>query len=229
MDLRREIPLSSPIPLQTIAMEVQVKFFATLRDVVGAKEMGIEIPEGTTVAMLLDHLASKFPAIDAHRPTLLTAVNLEFEGSSHRLRQGDEVALMPPVSGGGGMVVIQEGPLEVAPVIDSVRDPARGATAVFVGSVRADPGVHGLEYEAYDAMALAKMEEIRRRALEKFEIAEMAIHHRKGRLRVGEDSVVIAAAGAHRQETFEACRWAMEELKVKVPIWKTKAWDPKGS
>ncbi len=210
-------------------MEVQVKFFATLRDTVGSKEMRIEVPEGATVAILLDHLASKFPGLDAHRSTLLTAVNLEFESPDHRLQRGDEVALMPPVSGGGGMVVIQEEPLEVAPIIDSVRDPARGATVVFVGSVRADPGVRGLEYEAYDAMAMAKMEEIRRRALEKFDIAELAIHHRKGRLRVGEDSVVLAAAGTHRQETFEACRWAMEELKVKVPIWKTRAWDPAGS
>lgn len=210
-------------------MEVEVRFFATLRDTVGAKEMRVEVPEGATVGTLLDRLASKFPGFDAHRRTLLTAVNLEFEGPEHGLRAGDEVALMPPVSGGGDMVVITEEPLEVGPIMDSVRDPTRGGMAAFVGSVRSDPGVHGLVYEAYDEMALVKMEDIRRRALEKFGIAEMAIHHRKGRLRVGEDSVVVVAAGAHRQEAFEACRWAMEELKVKVPIWKTRTWDPLGS
>lgn len=210
-------------------MEVQVRFFATLRDTVGAKDMRIDVPEGATLGSLLDGLASKFPGLEAHRPTLLTAVNLEFEGPEHALQEGDEVALMPPVSGGGSMVVIQEEPLEVGPIIDSVRDPSRGAIAIFMGSVRADPGIRGLEYEAYDEMALAKMEDIRRRALEKFGIAEMAIHHRKGRLRVGEDSVVVVAAGAHRREAFDACRWAMEELKVKVPIWKTRAWERAGS
>jgi molybdopterin synthase catalytic subunit len=207
-------------------MEVQVRFFATLREVAGAAEMKVSLGEGATVATLLDRLRAKFPTLERHLPTLLVAVNREFQGPDHPLGEGDEVALMPPVSGGMDRTAVREGPLAVGPLIDALRRPDCGAIAVFIGSVRADPGVHGLEYEAYDEMALEKMGTIRRRAMEKFAIMDMAIHHRRGRLRVGEDSVIIVATGGHRSEAFEACRWAMEELKVTVPIWKVRALGP---
>ncbi len=207
-------------------MRVHVRFFATLRDVTGRPEIALEVPGGTTVGALVDHLESKFPGLGAHTKSLLVAVDLEFRSEEWELKGGEEVALMPPVSGGSGGVRIQATPLDPTAALDSIRREDCGALALFVGSVRADPGVAGLEYEAYDEMALAKLQEIRKEALGKFAIRDMALHHRTGEMRVGEDAVVIAVAAGHRGEAFEACRWAMEQVKLVVPIWKVRRITP---
>lgn len=204
------------------AMEVHVRFFATLRDIVGRPDVTMAVEEGTTLGELVGLLEDRYPGLRPHRDTLLMAVDREFEGAERELRGGEEVALMPPVSGGIGEVRIQEQPLDATAALDSVRREDCGAVALFVGIVRADPGVRGLEYEAYDEMAQAKLEEIRSLALKKFDVEDMALHHRKGRLRVGEDAVVIAVAAGHRGEAFEACRWAIEQVKRVVPIWKVR-------
>lgn len=184
--------------------------------------MRLELPEGTTVGGLVDTLVRRYPGLKAHRSSLLVAVDREFRDEGTGLRGGEEVALMPPVSGGLDRVRIQEEPLDPGAVLDSIRRGDCGALALFVGSVRADPGVGVLEYEAYDEMALEKLEQVRLEALDRFGIKELAIHHRKGKLRVGEDSVIVAVAAGHREEAFGACRWAMEQVKLIVPIWKVR-------
>jgi molybdopterin synthase catalytic subunit len=121
------------------------------------------------------------------------------------------------------VIRIQRGPIDVGPVIDSVRRDDAGAISVFLGTVRADPGVDALDYEVYKPMAVRILTELVDRATAKFGVLGMSIVHRVGRVPVGGDSVVIACAAVHRGEAFAACAWAMEEVKRIVPIWKRES------
>ena len=121
------------------------------------------------------------------------------------------------------MIDLRRGQIDVEAVLDGVRRDDAGAIVVFLGTVRADPGVGALEYEVYRPMALRMLEDLAARAKSKFGAFDMAIVHRVGRVPVGADSVVIACAAAHRKEAFAACTWAMDEVKRIVPIWKTEA------
>lgn len=203
-------------------MDVTVKFFATYREIVGMRESTVSLGKGATVGALLDQLFRSHPGLAPHRTTMLMAVNQEFVEIGEPLRAGDEVALLPPVSGGGDYCRVQKEPLDAAQAVDLVRDPRAGAVVTFLGTVRADPGVTALDYEAYEGMAVKKLEALRTAAKEKFGITEMALFHRTGRLPLGETSVVIACSAPHRRKAFEACAWAIEELKQIVPIWKTE-------
>lgn len=204
-------------------MDVTVKFFATYREIVGAREAVVSLGKGATVGALLEKLLREYPGLAPHQETMLTAVNHQFAEADAPLRAGDEVALLPPVSGGAGARVrLQGDPLDPTEAVDLVRDVRAGAVVTFLGTVRADPGVKALDYEAYEEMALKKMESLRAAAREKFQITEMAVFHRTGRLPLGETSVVIACSAPHRKEAFAACAWAIEELKKIVPIWKAE-------
>ena len=205
------------------AMDVTVKFFATYRELTGLTEARVALRTGATLEDLLNRLVAKYPGLGGHRKTMLLAVNQEFADSDARLSPGDEVALLPPVSGGVGPYCrLQTGPIEPEDVINLVRDARAGAIVLFVGTVRADPGVAALDYEAYEGMAVKKMEALRTAAKAKFGVTGMAIVHRTGRLPLGETSVAVACSAPHRQGAFQACAWAMEELKAIVPIWKTE-------
>ena len=203
-------------------MDILVKFFATYREITGLREARVEVPRSATVAALLDRLLAAYPGLAAHRPTMLVAVNQDFAEPGAALHPGDEVAILPPVSGGAGHCRVQRDPIEPADVLALVRDPAVGAVVLFLGTVRADPGVEALDYEAYEGMAVKKMEALRSAAKERFEVTEVAIAHRTGRLPVGETSVAVACSAPHRQEAFRACEWAMDELKKIVPVWKAE-------
>lgn len=121
------------------------------------------------------------------------------------------------------MIGVQRARIDVEAVIDSVRRDDVGAIAVFLGTVRADPGVDALDYEVYKPMAMGKLTELAERAKEKFGVLELSIVHRLGRVPVGGDSVVVACSAGHRGEAFAACAWAMDEVKRVVPIWKAEA------
>ncbi len=130
---------------------------------------------------------------------------------------------MPPVSGGaGGVIKIQRTAIDVQAVVDSVRRYDAGAVVLFLGTVRSDPGVAALDYEVYRPMALKKMNEIAERARKKFEILDVSIVHRLGRIKLGGDSVAVAISAPHRREAFAAAAWAMDEMKKVVPIWKAE-------
>ena len=205
------------------AMQVTVRFFATVRDVVGAGERKVRLPDGATLRALLDSIFSEHPALRGSEPTLLLAVNHEFADPATVLREGDEVAIMPPVSGGAGAVIgVQKGVIDVEAVVDSVRRDDAGAVVLFLGTVRADPGVRALDYEVYRPMALKKMAGIAEAAKARFGVLEVSIVHRLGRVRLGGDSVAIAVAAPHRREAFAACEWAMDQVKKAVPIWKAE-------
>lgn len=202
-------------------MEVRILFFAAYRELVGAREAVVVLPEGARAADLVEKVLEAHPRLRPHRDSMILAVNEEFAGPEAALKPGDEVAFLPPLSG-GGRCWVQAGPIDVAAVADSVRDVRAGAVVLFLGTVRADPGVRALEYEAYEGMAVKGMETLASAAKDRFGVTEMAVVHRTGRLPLGEASVAIACSAPHRQEAFRACEWAMEELKRIVPIWKTE-------
>jgi len=205
-------------------MQVTVRLFATYREIVGAKELEVRLSDGATLRALLDSLYTDHPRLKGYEETMLLAVNHEFAERTARLREGDEVALMPPVSGGaGGFVEIQRTAIDTETVVASVRRDDAGAVVLFLGTVRSDPGVKALDYEVYRPMAQKKMAEIAAGARKRFAVLEMTIVHRLGRVPVGRPSVAIACSTAHRREAFEAASWAMDEMKKVVPIWKTES------
>ena len=213
-------------------MQVKVLFFGQLKDVVGAAEDRVELPEGASVDDLLAHYRKRFPRWEQFRPSLAVAVNQEYADGAARLQGGDEVALLPPVSGGAGdpsatlgasRVELTRAPIVPQDILAGVKAPADGAVVVFDGIVRNHSGGRQtlyLDYEAYEPMALRQMEEIAAELHARWAVDRVALVHRLGRLQIGETSVLIAVSAAHRADAFDACRHAIERLKRVVPIWK---------
>jgi molybdopterin synthase catalytic subunit len=204
-------------------VRVTVKLFGSAREESGAKELSLELAEGARVAELRARLARELPAVGRLGLRLRVARNLELVGEDAALAEGDELALLPPVSGGAGRVTLSERPLDPSEVAGRVAGPDAGGLVLFVGSVRDASRGHAirfLEYEAYPPMALREMERIADAAAERWPGARVAIAHRVGHLQVGELAVVVAAVAPHRAEAFAACRFAVDALKERVPIWK---------
>lgn len=209
-------------------MNVRVKFFASFREIARERERTVDVPEGTTPARLLADLARELPALDRLRSSTVFAVNGDYAQGDHPLKDGDEVAFIPPVSGGENMYEITDKELRLEDVAARVRDPSCGAVTLFIGTVRdVSKGrkVLYLEYEAYKEMAEKKLAEIGDEIRERWGLDRVAISHRVGHLDLGEASVIIAVASPHRGEAFEACRHAIETLKKTVPIWKKEVWE----
>jgi molybdopterin synthase catalytic subunit len=198
---------------------IRVRLFAGLREQAGwsAKDL-----EG------LERVADVWPALglgDEPRG-LLYAVNREYADRDRELVDGDEVALIPPVS--GGAFRLSEEPLVLQAAVDEVAADHAGAIATFVGTTRIDSRgrtVEHLEYEAYPGMAEEVMERIARELQSKYDLCDMAIHHRVGRVAIGETSVVIAVSAPHRQDALAACREAIDTLKDTVPLWKKEVYE----
>ncbi len=205
-------------------MQVKVLFFGQLKDVVGAAEDRVELPEGASVNDLVAHYRQRFPRWEQFRPSLAVAVNQEYAESGARLNGGDEVAFLPPVSGGAAdRIELVRAPIVAEEILAGVKAPADGAVVVFDGIVRNHSGGRQtlyLDYEAYEPMALRRMEEIAAELRARWEVDGVALVHRLGRLQIGETSVLIAVSAAHRDQAFAACRHAIERLKRVVPIWK---------
>jgi MoaE-MoaD fusion protein len=205
-----------------------LKFFATLRERAGTSEIDREFPNGMTVGEIWRALLSEFPALGGHQEGVGFAVNHEYVDENYRPRDNDEVAFIPPVSGGVdapwvGPVSIGRKAVDVPALERAVADPAAGAIVTFTGTTRRDNAgrqVIRLEYEAYEPMALAEMRKLARQAGERWNIVRIAIQHRVGTVEIGETSVAIAVSAPHRAEAFEACRFAIDRLKEVVPIWK---------
>ena len=208
-------------------MRVTVLYFAAARERAGASREELELPDGSTAAQALEAIVLKRPGIGAIAGKLRLAVDQDFAG---KLRDGSELALIPPVSGGAGIHSVGPAKLDAQAAASAVAGPDAGAIVSFVGTVRgANHGkeVVRLEYEAYAEMALRQFGVIAEEALRKFQ-ARVAIHHRTGALLPGETSVVIAAASPHRADAFDACRFAIEALKQDATIWKREVY-PDGS
>jgi molybdopterin converting factor subunit 1 len=204
-------------------VQVVVKLFGSVREAAGAKELSVSLAEGACIRELRELLAREHSIFDRLGDRLAASVNQEVVPSDTRLRDGDEVAFLPPVAGGAGSCWLSEQPLDPGAVVSRVSGPGMGGLVTFAGSVREQARGHQirhLEYEAYPGMAEREMERIASQAAERWPGARVAIAHRVGHLEVGELAVVVAAAAPHRAEAFAACRFAIDTLKERVPIWK---------
>jgi MoaE-MoaD fusion protein len=193
-------------------MQVRVRLFAALRERAGAAEVELELPEGARVR---DALA-RFGAIADGIPMVM-AVNQEYAGPEAELRPGDELALIPPVSGGSLHVKVTGEPLALDPLIERVKDPRAGAVVTFLGVTRDVPH---LEYEAYAEMAERQIRQILERAIDNHGLCAAAAEHRVGTVPLSEASVAIAVSAPHRQGAFAGAREIINELKAHAPIWK---------
>lgn len=203
------------------AMRVRVRLFAGTREAVGAAALDVDVPERATVGDLFETLARAHPRLGAYRDVALLAVDGAFVPRTSPLRPGSEAAIMPPVSGGRGM--LHEGPLLLDELRRELRAEGAGAVAAFLGLVRGNERVTELRFEAYERMAEAELARVRDEAVAKFGLLDCLIRHRLGTLPAGEPIVAVLAAARHRREAFEAAAWVMDELKTRVPIWKNEA------
>jgi molybdopterin synthase catalytic subunit len=202
-------------------VQVTVKLFAGLRERAGTGERELELPAGA-------RLADVWPRLDlGDEPAgLLYAVNQEYAERETDLADGDEVALIPPVS--GGAFLLSDGPLDPAAAIAEVQSDAAGAVTVFIGTTRVHSrgrSVHYLEYEAYGGMAEKVMADLAGELEQRYELCDVAIHHRTGRVDIGGISVVIAVSAPHRQDALAACKDAIDRLKEIVPLWKKEVYE----
>ncbi len=206
-------------------MRLNVLYFAVLRERAGCEQEAIEIADGARAETLLEALVARHPSFAGLTNRLQIAVNRQIVPTAHVLHEGDEVALIPPVSGGGEprRCAITAQALSLDEVVAAVRGDSQGAVVTFTGNVRrqgAVPDVQRLEYEAYVPMATDVLTGMVSELEIEYPGVRIAIHHRIGTLVVGEAAVVIAASAPHRAEAFAACRMAIERLKQRAPIWK---------
>lgn len=213
----------------TDAVKVRVLFFGAARDVVDQNPLEISLAAPATVSTAFQSLVAKFSELERFRRSLLFAVNQEYATPDTMLKENDELAVFPPVSGGShDFFELTTEPIDVGAVARRVVLPECGATVTLDGYAREwTKGKHTLYlvYEAYDSMALTEMQRLGVEAHERFDIAHLGIVHRTGRLEIGETSVVIAASAPHRQAAFQACEWTIKELKRTVPIWKKEVFE----
>ncbi len=207
-------------------MRLVVRLFASAREAMGASTVDVDVPFGATVGTLMTELRRSHPRLAAS-PEMLVSVNMEYAGNDQPLHEYDEIALIPPVSGGAPQFEITSAELTAESVIPLVASPDCGAVTVFLGTARRTSRgreVEYLEYEAYPAMALARLQQIADEIKERWGIDRLAVHHRVGRVDLGEASVAIAVVTEHRAEGFAACQYAIDRLKEIVPIWKKEVW-----
>jgi molybdopterin synthase catalytic subunit len=230
-------------------MRVQVIPFGVLKDWLGSSAAMVELPDGASVAELLERLRAKLPArvpADSLRG-IAVSVNAEYARATHILHEGDEVGLLPPVSGGTSragtsgpagpsdeneaepavFAALTRERIDAEKLVAAAKRGEDGAVVVFDGIVRNHSRgrrtLH-LDYEAYEDMAVRQMRELANQARGRFSVRQVAIVHRLGRLEIGETSILIVVASAHRSAAFEACRWLIDTVKKTVPIWKKETF-----
>ena len=214
-------------------MHIKLRFFASLRERLGRSEGSCEVPEGATVRTVWETLKQEHPTLVEVERSLAFAVAQEYVDGDHPLHDNDELAFIPPVSGGVmsnsrlSCQITQE-PIHLDELTAFVADPGAGAMATFVGTTRdSNDGrrVIRLEYECYPGMAEKEMEKIGQEVLERWPVKKVAMLHRLGRVDIGEASVAIAVSSGHRHAAFEACHYAINQLKETVPIWKKELYE----
>lgn len=208
-------------------MQVKVLLFGQLRDAVGASEEVVRLSEGARAADLVAHYRQRFPSLEEICPRLALAINQEYAGRTTLLHGGDEVALLPPVSGGEEefrvIAQLTRERLDPDALAARLSTPRDGALVTFAGTARRWTGEREtlwLEYEAYQPMALNRFREIAAEVRDRFRAGGVALAHRLGRLEIGETCVVVAVSAPHRAAAFDACRYAIDTLKRTAPIWK---------
>lgn len=210
-------------------IRVEMRYFAFVREQLGKSKEVIELADGSTVGDALDLVLSSSPRLKNAEAALLVMVDQRYQPRDYVLSNGVEVAIIPPVSGGIDLkrFIVTQDVIDPRTVEQLVLDDASGALVTFAGTVRdhaRGKAVTALEYEAYPPAAEKMLEQIGDEIFEKWGMSTVAIVHRYGLLQIGEISVVIAVSSAHRDAAFEACRYAIERIKVIVPIWKREIY-----
>jgi molybdopterin converting factor subunit 1 len=211
----------------TVAVAIHTRLFARLREQAGTDSEIVQVPERSTVADVYAALRRAHPALEANREGVRPAINQEFSDWAAVVGAGDEVAFIPPVSGGanavGVMFEVTTEPLDARRAESAVAHARAGAICTFTGIVRDSSRgrtVTHLEYEAFAEMATAQMRRIADEIADRWPDARVAMAHRTGRLEIGEASVVVSVSAPHRAEAIAACKWGIDRLKESVPIWK---------
>lgn len=222
-------------------MQVRVLFFGVLRDLAGRSSDTLSLPDDASAADVLSHYEQRLSAMRGILNSIAISVNQEYAHPDMKLQSGDEIALLPPVSGGATENRTPDQPaktqprafvtrekIDAAALLQITKRPEDGATVLFEGIVRNHSRGRRtlfLDYEAYEEMALKQMESIIASSVSQFQIRDAIIVHRLGRLEIGETSVLIIVASAHRAAAFDACRWLIDTLKRTVPIWKKEHFE----
>ena len=229
---------SAPCPVSAIliSMRVRVLLFGQLKDIVGRQEESLDLESGARLSAVMSHYSGRYPKFQGLNNSIACSINQEYAQGSAILKEGDEVGLLPPVSGGRSKVeelrsehcaIVRE-PIDLREIRKNLDHPEDGAALIFDGVVRNNTRGRRtlyLDYEAYESMALSEMEKLAQAALERFKVRDVCLVHRLGRLEIGETSVLIGVASAHRAAAFEACRWLIDTLKKTVPIWKKEYFE----
>jgi len=218
-------------------MQVHVHPFGVLKDWLGSSASTVELDHGATVADLLVFISTAHPGRAAALRGIAVSVNAEYAPAAHVLRDGDEVGLLPPVSGGTSrpagvsdetvVTALTRDVIDADKLVAAAKRGEDGAVVVFDGIVRnhtRNRQTLYLDYEAYEEMALKQMDSLSREAVTRFAVRHVTLVHRLGRLTVGETSVLIVVASEHRGQAFDACRWLIDTLKKTVPIWKKETF-----
>jgi molybdopterin synthase catalytic subunit/molybdopterin converting factor small subunit len=229
-------------------MQVQVLFFGMLKELAGLGSDSLTLPDSATLGDVIRHYEGRIPRLKEMAGSIAMSVNREYAGLECKLKAGDEVGLLPPVSGGldaasagGGAppgqpagrrryknaAIVRES-IDTQAVLRGIKQSSDGAAVVFEGVARDNTRGRRtlyLDYEAYEEMALKQLQELAERALAQFQVRDVALVHRLGRLEIGETSVLIVVASAHRAAAFEAGRWLIDTLKRTVPIWKKEYFE----
>lgn len=212
-------------------MQVRVLFFGVLKDLAGRSSDDLTLPDQATAGDVVEHYETRLASLKGKLSSIAVSVNQEYAGLDARLHSGDEVALLPPVSGGSGdapLVRLVRERIVPHDIVPALERPEDGGIVIFDGIVRNHSRGRRtlyLEYESYESMALSQLEELAADARQRFAIRNVAIVHRLGRLEIGESSVLIVVFSAHRAAAFEACRWLIDTLKRTVPIWKKEHFE----
>lgn len=218
-------------------IRVRVRFFAGHRDIVGRSEQELTLEAGASVGAVWEGLVAAYPRLAGYTGRLLYAVNQEFAQPATVLADGDEVAFIPPVSGGASTpvqepspfqpFVVTAAPLDPGPLVAYVQTAADGAVVTFAGVARDNfdgRATAFLAYEAYAEMAVPVLAQIADEARARWEIGRVAVHHRVGKLAIGETAVLVVVAAPHRHGAFEAAEYVMDRIKAIAPIWKREHW-----
>jgi molybdopterin synthase catalytic subunit len=208
-------------------VNVFVRYFAAHRDITGCAEEQFTLDAESTVGALWALLITRYPRLAGYSGRLLYAVNEQFSTLDTPLHDGDEVAFIPPVSGGVEPFVVTEQPLDPAALSALVQSADMGAVVMFAGVVRNNfegRATARLQYEAYVPMAVRVLGDIAAEARTRWDTGAIAVHHRIGTLEIGETAVLVVVAAPHRHAAFEAAEWIMDRIKAVAPIWKKELW-----
>ena len=217
-------------------MRVKVLLFGQLKDIIGRQEESLDLDTGAQLSAVIGYYSDRYPRFHGLQRSIACSINQEYANGLAVLREGDEIGLLPPVSGGKSTqqelrslhcAIVRE-PIDLQKVKKNLEHPEDGAALFFEGVVRNNTRGRRtvfLNYEAYDSMALSEMEKLSQAALEQFRVRDVCLIHRLGRLEIGETSVLIGVSSAHRVAAFEACRWLIDALKKTVPIWKKEHFE----